>query len=217
MAEEVLRDLLCLNKIVMKEDLEYLYNIDEERLNQYILAYEDLDTINTILFSKKYDIDLKLVQRFSDILDDNDLFMIYFYYLVLSKYGKVTPYVIDKLEGIRCVKHFEIMEVYRTVYEYINPDCELENIVNDLVSYAEVIFESSIDMQEEYRSFILNNLKEFYALKENFKNYEKEKDLPFNQVFQNKTFTGVKLSRSRTKKINHLITKFRVSKNNVAS
>ena len=183
MTEEVLRDLLCLNKIVMKEDLEYLYNIDEEKLDQYILAYEDLDTINTVLFSKKYDIDLKLVQRFSDILDDNDLFMIYFYYLVLSKYGKVTPYVIDKLEGIRCVKHFEIMEVYRTVYEYINPDCELENIVNDLVSYAEVIFESSIDMQEEYRSFILNNLKEFYALKENFKNYEKEKDLPFNQVF----------------------------------
>lgn len=217
MTEENLRDLLCLNKIVTNEDLMNLYNVPEERLNLLLLAYDNIDEVNALLFSKKYNMELNIVKRLSEILDDNDLFMVYFYYLVLSKYGKVTPYVIDKLEGIRCVKYAELMEVYRTVDEYITPESDLENVVYNLVNYAEVIFESAIEMKEEYRSFILSNLKEFQNLKESLKVYDKTEDLPVNEVYQNKSFTGKKLTRNKTKKINHLIMKFKAKNKVVAS
>ncbi len=217
MTEENIRELLCLNKIVTKEDLMYLYNIKEEEFNILLLECQNFDEANIWIFSRKYNIDLSVVKRLSEILDDNDLFMVYFYFLVLSKYGKVTPYVIDKLEGIRCVKYAELMEVYRTVDEYITPESSLENVVYNLVNYAELIFESAINMSEVYRSFILSNLKEFQNLKESLKVYDKTEDLPVNEVYQNKSFTGKKLTRNKTKKIQHLITKFKVRNKVIAS
>ena len=153
------------------------------------------------------------MSKFLDIQDPKDLLTIYFYYKALSKVGVVTPYIIDKLIGIRCLGHDELREIYRTIDEYMTPEATLEGTISLLSEEAEIFFESSMTMSEQARDFILEILTDFYNLKDSFRFYDKEENLPLNRVLGDETFPKQSLSRRKLKKINTIISRFN-NKNN---
>ncbi len=216
MTEQELNKLMYINKDnITIEEFKSLYNISYVEILGLLEFYatEDLLTIHLLAFSKEYNIDSEVLSKFLDIQDPKDLLTIYFYYKALSKVGVVTPYIIDKLIGIRCLGHDELREIYRTIDEYMTPEATLEGTISLLSEEAEIFFESSMTMSEQARDFILEILTDFYDLKDSFRVYDKENDLPLNRVLGDETYPKQSLSRRKLKKINTLIARFN-NKNN---
>lgn len=211
MTEEELTKLMYINReTITIEELENLYNISGEEVFDLCKLYheEDLLTIHLLSFAKEYNIDPNVLGKLLTIQDPKDLLTVYFYYKALSRIGIVTPYVIDKLIGIRCLGHDEIREIYRTIDEYMTPQATLEGTISILSEEAEVFFESSIEMSEQARDFILEVLADFHNLKDQFKVYDSNDKLPLNKVLGDDTYPNQQFSRRRLKKINALITRF---------
>lgn len=216
MTEQELNKLMYINKDnITIEEFKSLYNISYVEILGLLEFYatEDLLTIHLLAFSKEYNIDSEVLSKFLDIQDPKDLLTIYFYYKALSKVGVVTPYIIDKLIGIRCLGHDELREIYRTIDEYMTPEATLEGTISLLSEEAEIFFESSMTMSEQARDFILEILTDFYNLKDSFRFYDKEENLPLNRVLGDETYPKQSLSRRKLKKINTLIARFN-NKNN---
>ena len=216
MTEQELNKLMYINKDnITIEEFKSLYNISYVEILGLLEFYatEDLLTIHLLAFSKEYNIDSEVLSKFLDIQDPKDLLTIYFYYKALSKVGVVTPYIIDKLIGIRCLGHDELREIYRTIDEYMTPEATLEGTISLLSEEAEIFFESSMTMSEQARDFILEILTDFYNLKDSFRFYDKEENLPLNRVLGDETFPKQSLSRRKLKKINTIISRFN-NKNN---
>ncbi len=215
MTEEELTKLMYINReTITIEELENLYNISGEEVFDLCKFYqeEDLLTIHLLSFAKEYNIDPNVLGKLLTIQDPKDLLTVYFYYKALSRIGIVTPYVIDKLIGIRCLGHDEIREIYRTIDEYMTPQATLEGTISILSEEAEVFFESSIEMSEQARDFILEVLTDFHNLKDQFKVYDSNDKLPLNKVLGDDTYPNQQFSRRRLKKINALITRFNHNK-----
>ncbi len=216
MTEQELNKLMYINKDnITIEEFNSLYNISYEEILGLLEFYatDDLLTIHLLAFAREYNMNSEVLSKFLDIQDPKDLLTIYFYYKALSKVGVVTPYIIDKLIGIRCLGHDEIREIYRTIDEYMTPEATLEGTISLLSEEAEEFFESSMTMSEQARDFILEILTDFYNLKDSFKVYDKEEDLPLNKVLGDETYPNQSLSRRKLKKINTLIARFN-NKNN---